>query len=336
MRLLVTGRNRLHRLASGGGGQAARRRGCGPRADRPSRGAGQRSSCSGGMGVRGALGEHHRRGALPPGGAGSHPHLPPGRGHAGGRQERRVLRVDQPRWHPASARGGDRGTGRARSSTAAPSGSTAIGRRASPGRSPRSRRATSTSAPRSPAERLVREFAENCGAAAVDPPAGRRLRPPRPAAAQAVQGREPRDASRCSARARVAATWSTWTTSSPASSGLRARRGAGRGAHRGGPEGVYPAGAARRRYTRPPAARATASGCRSRRCWRWPAVVEDICAALGVDPPIYRRRMDFFHSDSEFDTSRARRVLDWEPRVDLSEGIRRTLEDYRSTGALAA
>ena len=47
------------------------------------------------------------------------------------------------------------------------------------------------------------------------------------------------------------------------------------------------------------------------------AVVEDVSAKLGVDPPIYRRRMDFFHSDSEFDTSRARRVLDWEPRVDL-------------------
>jgi dihydroflavonol-4-reductase len=64
------------------------------------------------------------------------------------------------------------------------------------------------------------------------------------------------------------------------------------------------------------------------------AVVEDISAALGIDPPIYRRRMDFFHSDSEFDTSRARRVLDWEPKVDLREGIRRTLEDYRATGAL--
>jgi dihydroflavonol-4-reductase len=61
-------------------------------------------------------------------------------------------------------------------------------------------------------------------------------------------------------------------------------------------------------------------------------VVEDTCAALHVDPPIYRRRMDFFHSDSEFDISRARRVLDWEPRVDLREGIRRTLEDYRRSG----
>ncbi len=64
------------------------------------------------------------------------------------------------------------------------------------------------------------------------------------------------------------------------------------------------------------------------------AVVEDMCAALAIDPPIYRRRMDFFHSDSAFDTSRARRVLGWEPRVDLEEGIRRTYEDYRRSGEL--
>lgn len=64
------------------------------------------------------------------------------------------------------------------------------------------------------------------------------------------------------------------------------------------------------------------------------AAVEDVCAALGVDPPIYRRRMDFFHSDSEFDTSKARQVLGWEPKVDLRDGIRRTLEDYRASGVL--
>ena len=63
-------------------------------------------------------------------------------------------------------------------------------------------------------------------------------------------------------------------------------------------------------------------------------VVEDVCQALKLDPPIYRRRMDFFWSDSEFDTSRARGALDWAPRVELAEGIRRTAEDYRRTGAL--
>ena len=66
------------------------------------------------------------------------------------------------------------------------------------------------------------------------------------------------------------------------------------------------------------------------------AVVEDVSRVLGVDPPIYRRRMDFFWSDSEFDTSHARRGLDWAPQVDLPEGIRRTLEDYRRSGALAS
>jgi dihydroflavonol-4-reductase len=64
------------------------------------------------------------------------------------------------------------------------------------------------------------------------------------------------------------------------------------------------------------------------------AAVEDVSAGLGIDPPIYRRRMDFFHSDSQFDTSRARRVLGWEPKVDLREGIRRTFEEYRSSGAM--
>ena len=64
------------------------------------------------------------------------------------------------------------------------------------------------------------------------------------------------------------------------------------------------------------------------------AVVEDVCRVLHLDPPIYRRRMDFFTSDSAFDTTRARKVLDWAPRVELEEGVRRTYEDYRSTGAL--
>ena len=64
------------------------------------------------------------------------------------------------------------------------------------------------------------------------------------------------------------------------------------------------------------------------------AVVEDVCRQLRLDPPIYRRRMDFFWSDSEFDTSRARQALDWAPRVELPEGIRRTADAYRRSGAL--
>jgi dihydroflavonol-4-reductase len=65
------------------------------------------------------------------------------------------------------------------------------------------------------------------------------------------------------------------------------------------------------------------------------AAVEDVCQALKLDPPIYRRRMDFFTSDSAFDTSRARRVLAWSPKVELEDGVRRTYEAYRAAGALA-
>lgn len=64
------------------------------------------------------------------------------------------------------------------------------------------------------------------------------------------------------------------------------------------------------------------------------AVVEDVCQAMHVDPPIYRRRMDFFTSDSAFDTTRARRVLGWTPRVELADGVLRTYEAYRTAGEL--
>jgi len=65
------------------------------------------------------------------------------------------------------------------------------------------------------------------------------------------------------------------------------------------------------------------------------AVVEDVCRALKLDPPIYRRRMDFFTSDSAFDTARARQLLGWAPRVELADGVRRTYEAYRAVGAVA-
>ena len=52
----------------------------------------------------------------------------------------------------------------------------------------------------------------------------------------------------------------------------------------------------------------------------------------GVNPAIYRRRMDFYLNDAEFDCSRANEVLDWQPAVDLEEGFGRTLASYREVG----
>lgn len=59
------------------------------------------------------------------------------------------------------------------------------------------------------------------------------------------------------------------------------------------------------------------------------AITEDVCKVLHVTPPIYRRRMDFYTSDSAFDISRASEALDWAPQVSLESGIERTLGSYR-------
>ena len=113
-------------------------------------------------------------------------------------------------------------------------------------------------------------------------------------------------------RQRAAGTWCTWTTWSPLSSPPASGRRGRRGDDRGGPAAVHPARADRGGAPGRPAAAASAAACRWPRCSAAAAVVEDVCQALNLDPPIYRRRMDFFTSDSAFDTSRARRVLDWD------------------------
>ena len=68
--------------------------------------------------------------------------------------------------------------------------------------------------------------------------------------------------------------------------------------------------------------------------WIAGAVCETICAPLGIEPPIYRRRVDFFTKSRAFDISRARAELGYAPRVTLREGIRRTLDWYRDAGWL--
>jgi nucleoside-diphosphate-sugar epimerase len=69
--------------------------------------------------------------------------------------------------------------------------------------------------------------------------------------------------------------------------------------------------------------------------WLASAAVETVCRSLGIQPPIYPRRVDFYAHDYEFDTTRARRELGFEPRVDVEEGVRRTIAAYREEGFLA-
>ena len=66
------------------------------------------------------------------------------------------------------------------------------------------------------------------------------------------------------------------------------------------------------------------------------AIIEDACKLVGVNPPLYRRRMDFYRSDAAFDTTRARRLMGWVPRIDLREGLRRTYEATRQPPSFIA
>jgi nucleoside-diphosphate-sugar epimerase len=68
--------------------------------------------------------------------------------------------------------------------------------------------------------------------------------------------------------------------------------------------------------------------------WMAGAACEAVCVPLGIEPPIYRRRVDFFTKSRAFDTTRARAEIGYAPAVGLREGIRRTLAWYREQGWL--
>ena len=55
---------------------------------------------------------------------------------------------------------------------------------------------------------------------------------------------------------------------------------------------------------------------------------------LRVQPPLYRRRVDFYTKSRAFDTTRARTELGFQPHVDLEEGLKRTEAWYREEGLL--
>jgi len=66
--------------------------------------------------------------------------------------------------------------------------------------------------------------------------------------------------------------------------------------------------------------------------WVAGAVCEVVCAPLGIEPPLFRRRVDFYTKSRAFDITRARQELGYAPRIDLREGVARTLTWYRNHG----
>jgi dihydroflavonol-4-reductase len=66
--------------------------------------------------------------------------------------------------------------------------------------------------------------------------------------------------------------------------------------------------------------------------WTAAALCEAVCVPLGIEPPLYRRRVDFYTKSRAFDISRARLELGYAPQVGLREGIARTLAWGREHG----
>jgi nucleoside-diphosphate-sugar epimerase len=71
----------------------------------------------------------------------------------------------------------------------------------------------------------------------------------------------------------------------------------------------------------------------------WPAyavaaAVELAYKPLPAEPPIFRRRLDWFRQNRAFDITKAKRELGWQPRVDLETGLRRTAEWYSEQGII--
>jgi 2-alkyl-3-oxoalkanoate reductase len=68
--------------------------------------------------------------------------------------------------------------------------------------------------------------------------------------------------------------------------------------------------------------------------WLGAAAVEFACKPFGISPPIFRRRLSWFSTNRAFRIDRARRELGYEPRIELSEGLRRTAQWYAEQGLL--
>ena len=63
-------------------------------------------------------------------------------------------------------------------------------------------------------------------------------------------------------------------------------------------------------------------------------MVEAVCVPLGLEPPIHRRRVDFWVKNRSFSIEKAQRLLGYAPKVDVREGIERTARWYREHGRL--
>lgn len=61
---------------------------------------------------------------------------------------------------------------------------------------------------------------------------------------------------------------------------------------------------------------------------------EILCKPIGVEPPLFRRRVAFFIKNRAYDISKAREMLGYEPAQDLAGEVRDIIAAYRAEGDL--
>ncbi len=59
-------------------------------------------------------------------------------------------------------------------------------------------------------------------------------------------------------------------------------------------------------------------------------ICEKVCIPLGIEPPIYRRRVDFFTKSRSFTIDKSRRLLGYDPKFNYERGLTVTAEWYQN------
>jgi nucleoside-diphosphate-sugar epimerase len=65
-------------------------------------------------------------------------------------------------------------------------------------------------------------------------------------------------------------------------------------------------------------------------------VCDKLWRSVGLSPPLYPRRVEFFELDRAFSIDKARRLLGYTPRYSLDEGLALTAASYRAQGLIGA
>ncbi len=64
------------------------------------------------------------------------------------------------------------------------------------------------------------------------------------------------------------------------------------------------------------------------------SIIEKAFVSMKKEPPIYRRRVDFFTKSRAFKIDKAKELLGYAPKIDFPSGVRNTVQWYREHGLL--